>query len=172
MKYTSLDDIFRAYHKEIEAWLCRQTRCKDTAADLLQETFLRFKPLYESPSSSSVRQVKAYLYRIAHNLAIDHFRKKKMQCTESMPEDESVELTEDNCGPEQTIDFQQRLQAVSQAVDLLPPRCREVFLLVRIHGMNYIEVGEKLSISPKTAFSHMAKALYLLQATMNDNKNS
>ncbi len=170
MKNTSLDDIFRAYHKELEAWLRSQTRCKETAADLLQDTFLRFKPLYEAPSG--IKQVRAYLYRIAQNLAIDHFRKTKVQPMDAMPEEEFADLAEDSRGPEQAIDFQQRLQAVSQAVELLPPRCREVFLLVRVHGMSYIEIGEKLGISPKTAFAHMAKALYLLQSTINDNLNS
>lgn len=169
MKNTSLDEIFRAHHKELEAYLRCQTNCQDTVADLVQDTFIRFKPLYEKPPG--IQQVRAYLFRIAHNLVIDHFRKMRAQPADLMANEDFCDLVEDGRGPEQAVDFQQRLQVVSQAVDALPPRCREVFLLVRVHDMNYVEVSEKLGISPKTVFAHMTKALCLLKSTVDENLN-
>lgn len=49
----------------------------------------------------------------------------------------------------------------------MPPRAREVFLLSRIEGLTYVEIGERLGISPKTVFGHMVVALERLRAQMN-----
>ena len=48
----------------------------------------------------------------------------------------------------------------------MPAPCREIFLLVRVEGLTYVQIGERLGISPKTAYSRMVRALDLLKLGM------
>ena len=48
----------------------------------------------------------------------------------------------------------------------MPEPCREVFLMVRVEGLTYVEIGERLGISSKTAFNRMVRALDLLKLGM------
>lgn len=60
----------------------------------------------------------------------------------------------------------QELERLQMLVDALPPRCRDVFLLSRIEGLTFVEIGQRLHISPKTAFGHMVTALEKLKTGM------
>ena len=53
--------------------------------------------------------------------------------------------------------------AVRAAINELPPRCREVFELSRIHGLKYAEIAETLGISQKTVEAQMGKALRVMR---------
>jgi RNA polymerase sigma-70 factor (ECF subfamily) len=48
---------------------------------------------------------------------------------------------------------------LEQIIYDLPPKCREVFLMCRVEGKSYTEIGDALGISPRTVESHMRKAL-------------
>ena len=67
---------------------------------------------------------------------------------------------------EQVVLTRQELAILQQAVDELPPRCREVFVLARLEGPTYAQIGTRLGISPKTAFSHTVKALAHLHSRL------
>lgn len=51
---------------------------------------------------------------------------------------------------------------MESALDTLPARCREVFLLAKLHGLKYREIAEKLEVSEKTVENQMTKAVKLL----------
>ena len=53
--------------------------------------------------------------------------------------------------------------AVERAIAALPPRRREIFILVRVHGLSYGEVAEILQISPQTVANQMSAALTTLR---------
>lgn len=160
------EDIFKAHHKELEQFLRRKVGDPEMAADLVQDTFIRFKPLYETPPG--VQKVRAYLFRIARNLAIDHFRREQIRCTDSVPEEVLDEIPTEVAGPEAQAINQKRLEAIRAAVAQLPPRSREVFIMVRMQGMTHAEIGAALDISPKTVFSHFTRALQLLKAHLDE----
>ncbi len=58
---------------------------------------------------------------------------------------------------------EERTQMVRAAVDRLPPRCREVFELVRLEGLSYADTAAALGISPKTVDAQLGKALRRLR---------
>ncbi len=74
MSPKDLKRLFLAYRFEIQAYLVRQLQDIETAADLTQETFLRYA---QQPATSTVLQARANLYRTARNLAINHVRGKR-----------------------------------------------------------------------------------------------
>lgn len=61
-----------------------------------------------------------------------------------------------------TVALRQRLQHLQKIIERLPPRCREVFWLLRVEGYTQPEIAERMGISLKTVEGHVARALVLL----------
>lgn len=103
------------------------------------------------------QSLKSYLYKIANNLVIDHFRKKGVEQSyfaADPPDDASVTTDE--------VDFELREQ-IEQAVAGLPPPVRQVFQMSRFDGLKYHEIAKALEISVKTVEARMSKALASLR---------
>ena len=71
--------LFLAHRRELQAYLTRLLRSPDRAADLTQETFLRFAEYSGANPSAVITHERSYLYRTAHNLAVDHMRRESRE---------------------------------------------------------------------------------------------
>ena len=157
--------IFQALFTKEYSKLCRYalTFLHDThqAEDVVQETFIK---IWErKPELISSPEINFYLVTAVRNNCISALRKLKsagVQYTEESPEPE----------PEPFITATQQRETASEqslkiaaALDLLPPKCREVFLLVKMQGLTYKQAAETLSISVKTVENQMGKAIRVLR---------
>jgi RNA polymerase sigma-70 factor (ECF subfamily) len=68
---------------------------------------------------------------------------------------------------DEDIDLSQRDALLWRAVDALPERCREIFLMSKRDGMSGAEIAEELGISPKTVENQITKAYRSLRDTLN-----
>jgi RNA polymerase sigma-70 factor (ECF subfamily) len=107
--------------------------------------------------------IAGYFIRTGRNLAIDHGRRQRIA-----PFVQGVEhleaIADRTPSPEDYAISRHELQRLQRAIDGLPPRAREVFVMARLDGLSYVEIGTQLGISPKTVFSHMVTALERLKA--------
>ena len=126
-----LETLFLAHGQELQAYLTRQLRDPHTAADLLQDTFLRFAT---GAPAEQLANPRAFLYRIAGNLALD-------------PSADDI------------VAGREELAILAAAVDELPEKCREVFLLYRGRGLAMRAIAATLGITEKTVENHIAKAM-------------
>ena len=132
----------------------------DTGEDVVQEAFVR---LWEERARWWVSSSpKAVLYRIARNLALNElkaagFRERQLERTGE---------TSTSPTPIQLLECEELHQAVTQAVNALPPRRREVFMLARFHGMSHREIAQTLEIAPQTVANQMATALATLEGAL------
>ena len=70
-----------------------------------------------------------------------------------------------SCMPDETPEEGKALQDIlDSALETLPPRCKDVFLLAKLQGLKYREIAEKLEVSEKTVENQMTKAIKLLRA--------
>jgi RNA polymerase sigma factor (sigma-70 family) len=140
----TIEHLFQKHRHELARTIYRIVRCEQAAADLVQETYVRFLNMARSASISFPR---ALLFRTAKNLAIDHIRKGKFESHG----DDTIGLVPDRPSEapsaEQALSDKQRFQIFLAAVDSLPPRCREAFLLHRVHECSYREIAHRLSIT-------------------------
>lgn len=147
--------LFLQYQPDLMQFLTYKVSCSEIAADLTQETYLR---IADRTDLDKIDNIKAYLFRIANNLALDHLRSRTRQLKR-----EGGELNEDIAStdpePETILADQQQIEFLQQAIVTLPPKCREVFLLCRVEGKSYAEVAAELSISRRTVESHIRKAM-------------
>ena len=149
--------LFLAHRRELHAYLTRKLRNADTAADLTQETFLRFAELRGRDQGMVVANERSYLYRTAHNLAVDHLRREQRRKTDAC---ESVLETAPDNGPspEEIVSGRDELTIVRAAIHELPERTKQVFILTRIDGLTYAQAAERLRISDSSVQKHLAKA--------------
>ncbi len=126
---------FKLYGKEIYSYLRRLIGEEETAKDLLQETFLRAMKI-----SLEERTAKSYLYKIAHNLAMDYFREKN-----HFREINFFEEIKEN--PEKIVENQEIWK-------ILNPMEKSVLILYYQQGYSYKEISNKLGIPLNTVKSY------------------
>gem|GEM_PF-1349151 len=136
---------------------------RETAEDLTQETFIRF--WQNAEKIDLLLSGKAYLYRIAHNLAINH-AKRTPRVYELSGEDALKEKNES-----ENLDYIFLLDDYQKAVNSLPERCRAVFILCRFDGFEYSEIAEILGITLQTVKNQMSKALAVLRKRLQAHLN-
>lgn len=156
MSGRNLKQLFLDYRAEIHIYLTQQLQDIDLAADLTQETFLRYA---QQPASTAITQERAYLYRTARNLAIDHLRARQRQQTKATPNEVLADIAEDRPSPEDATDAKQRLALLHGIVEELPLRTRQILILIRIEGKSYAETAELMDLSISAIQKHMNFAI-------------
>ncbi|NHN37818.1 RNA polymerase sigma factor [Pseudomaricurvus alcaniphilus] len=131
---------------------------REDVDDLLQETYLRAT---QASGARPVLAPKAYLYKIASNLAINYRARSDYRLTDAVEDLDSLGVLVNNISPEQELDGSKRFIELCQAVGALPEQCRRVFVLKKINGMSNLEIAEQLDISVSTVDKHIAKGLVM-----------
>ena len=154
----AFDAIFRAWYAPLvrmaEGMLRQRAVAEEVVQDVMLELWRRRETL--SPDGSP----QAYLFQATRNRALNHLRHVRVE--ERGETNAAAELTmpasADRSLAEGEIDV-----AVREAIATLPPRCREVFELSRMHGLKYAEIAQTLGVSVKAVEAQMGKALRTLR---------
>lgn len=123
------------------------------AEDLAQEVYL--KALRNIDSLTDLSLVKFWLYRVTRNTCLDYSRKRELRRHYSL-EPEHQQL--DSQTPESQIMAQEQLRSLKEAVQQLPKKQREVFIMKEYGDLSYQEIGEALKINPGTVMSRLNRA--------------
>jgi len=165
--------IVRRYGPPILGYLTKMTGRKEQAEDLFQETFKR---LHEKAHTFRGDSLRPWLYRIATNLAISDFRKRKpavplnhsADCPDSraqllvaVPADKSSE-------PSHQAQLAEQAQQVRDAIDELPDRQKATLLLAYYQQLNYTQIARVLDCSVGTVKTQMFRALKTLARKLPD----
>jgi RNA polymerase sigma-70 factor (ECF subfamily) len=145
----------------MEALVSRRVGCRATAADLVQDLFVRFwrRPLVQ------VEELNTYLLRCAGNIAIDHLRNEGTRARlheEQIPD--GPELCSDS--PQAALEASIDLRHIEAALRGLPEKTRQIFLLNRIHGRKYGEIANVMGLSQSAVEKHMMRALQACKASL------
>lgn len=159
----ALEAIFRAHYAGMAAFVERFVRANDVAEELVQDVFLKLWRKREE--LSEIESLRTYLYRAARNTALNWLRRQKLErrwLEEHAGDGEPATThTADDDATGQEV-----AEAVQAAIQRLPPRCREVFLMSRDGGMTYAEIARALEISVKTVETQMGRALKALRLAL------
>lgn len=158
----AFERVYRAYVVALCQLADSYVRSRDTAEDIVQELFTwlwanrhDFRPEHG---------LRAYLFGAVRNRALNALR------DEATASRASERLSAAAVGIAGTADAELLASdletALEAAVGGMPPRCREVFLLLRTQSLTYAEVAVILGISPKTVEVHMGRALAILRARL------
>ncbi len=158
----AFERLFRAYAGPLCVFVGRTVRDPDIAEEIIQDVFF---DIWRRQAEWQPRtNVRAYLYKSARNRALDYLDHRRV-VEHWQGQDGSGE--EDESGRADAGLLQQELEeAVAHAVEQLPERRKEIFLLTRRHDMTYAEVAETLGISVNTVETQMTRAFRALRKSL------
>lgn len=144
------------------------------AEDLLQETFIKAVKTIQSGRYNEEGKFLPWITRIAHNMAIDHFRKSKRYPTVVMEDGSNVfntlEFAEDSFESQQIK--QETYAKLRELIQTLPEAQREVLMMRHYMQMSFQEIAETTGVSINTALGRMRYALINLRKRMNQSDKS
>lgn len=152
--------VYRQHREEVVSLLRRRLDNPDDVAELAQEAFLRILRYRQCEPES----LKHLLIRIVLNLAASHGARARQQRQHVALEDET--LVSNAPALEDDLAEEQQVQHTLHAVQTLPTRCRQVFLLRLVHGLRQREIAQRCGVSTRMVEMHLAKAQGLLRARM------
>ncbi|MBL9216032.1 MAG: sigma-70 family RNA polymerase sigma factor [Opitutaceae bacterium] len=125
--------------------------------DLVQEAYTR---VIHAHRQGRLTSVKAFLFTVTRNLAIDMFRRRgRTSNHEPISDVAALPALDEAADPVASLELQRRREVLIEAVASLPERCREVMMLRHLDGMHYKEIAERLGISPHTVKVHIVKGV-------------
>ena len=126
--------------------------------EIAQETFLR---AFAAEASEDVLMPRAYLYRIARNLALNEKARIATHKNDSLEDLSNPDVLGSGDQPDaaQHLDGKRNMAIFAEAISALPAQCRQVFLLRKVHGLSQKAVAERLNIAPSTVEKHVALGL-------------
>ncbi|OZS72769.1 RNA polymerase subunit sigma [Providencia rettgeri] len=142
------------------------------ADDLSQDVFTLWLNRKEQ---TPVKESRAYLFKIANHVLIDHWRRNQRQTkSETSIDDVTHEphFEQSQADPSEILEHQQRIQRLSEALETLPPRRREAFLLYRFDGLSQSEIAERMEISISMVEKHIAAALVHCKKNLDNQGNN
>ncbi len=148
--------LFNQYRPELKRSVQSTLGNADDAEDIVQDAFHN---LIRMESLEKVENPRAFLHKTATNLALNHLRKNRYRQShiESLdPEEQSPTLEREVFAIDDVEKLQKRIHS-------LPELTREVFLLNRMSGLSYTEIGKQLNLSNSQVQKHISKALSFLR---------
>lgn len=149
--------LFRKYYEPLYFFATRWIRDTQVAEDIVQDLFVK---LWTNRQRLQIESnLKSYLYRAVKNRTLNI---QKQVSKMSHPEDQSSLPNISNSTPEQELIEKEKSTAIHRAIDDLPKKCRQIYLMKRYDNLTYGEIAEILDISINTVKTHMKRALKIL----------
>jgi RNA polymerase sigma factor (sigma-70 family) len=163
----SLDTWFKheilVHEASLVRYLLRTWPNRQEVYDLRQDTYVR---VYEAAEKSRPQSPKSFLFATARNLMADHIRRRRIVAIDAVGDLDALNVLIDTISSEHRASGQEELRRLAEAIDHLPPKCREAVWMRRVDDLPQKEVATRLGISQKTVEKHVMKGMKLLAAAM------
>ncbi len=146
---------FRRLYLPLGMYALRIVDNADDAEDLVEDAFIKAWEAIEK--GAEIENFKAFIYRSVRNVCISFLRKKR----ETVGEEYIPEVDDE------IIDTSVRDAKIWKAIDELPTKCREIFLMSKRDGLTNEEIAEELGLSIKTVKNQMTKAFARLREALS-----
>ncbi len=164
----AFNQLVDRYHSKVFTTIFLIVKDQDVAEDLLQDVFVKVLHTLNSDKYNEEGKFQPWVMRIAHNLAIDHFRKAKRYPTILLEDGSnlfnSMSFAEDS-SEEQRIK-EETLAFVRNLIDELPEAQKEVVIMRHYLDMSFQEIAEQTGVSINTALGRMRYALNHIRKKM------
>jgi RNA polymerase sigma-70 factor (ECF subfamily) len=155
---------------EVDAWFVREIlpleaalmqylqhnwRNKSDIADLRQDIYVQ---VYESALKGLPESPKAFVFTSARHLLIRRMRREQIVPFEAVSDFDALGAAIETPGPENSVIARDELRRLQGAVDRLPPRAREAFVMQQVEGLSRREIAQRMGVSEKTVKTHLRDA--------------
>ena len=152
----------------LKRYLGRLIKSREAADDLAQEAFIR---AFAAEGVRVIESPKAFLFKVAKNLALNELAKQSAMAFEPLGDFEGQEVLEDSsqAAVDDVVDSRERIRLLARAIAALPPQCAKVFILRKMQGLSQKEIAIRLNISVRTVENHVATGLSRCRAYMREH---
>lgn len=157
------ESLIEKHRQELHRFLMHRVSCTETANDLLQDIFLRLVTL---KSNEPIQNPRAFIYRIAANLATDYLRQKRMMVDVTAAE--CRDLVDEGAEPETIVFGQQQIGLCEQALSELSPLSLKILMMSRFEGYTHKQIADELGISVSWVEKNIMAALKQCKRALNN----
>ena len=151
------------YYAKLCVYALGLTKDQFKAEDIVQEVFLK---LWAKRTKLSTEfSIKNYLYKSVYNEFVDQYRKnKKISAIEEEHVRSLSAIVEDHNDEE----INRLIAIVKNEIELLPIKCKTIFIMAKLEGLTYNEIAEFQQVSFRTVENQMAKAFEIIRNKIGD----
>ena len=158
-KYSDISSLWLKYKSGIKYYILKKVKNEELANDLSHEVLMK---IYNSCCSSTrIRNIKSWMFQIAHNTTID-FLKKQNKFTDEVPE---------NYDSNSYDVYQEANELIEPLMELIPVKYRIPLQLSDIDELKQQEVAHKLNLSLTATKSRIQRARNLLKEKIIECSN-
>lgn len=141
----------------LRAWLQSRFPTGVDVDDIVQEAYLH---VLQARESTPMQSPKAFLFATARNLALDQFRRRQVVRFLPLVETDAWAVLDEGEGIPEAIARNQELETLTEAIQSLPDRCRQIFTLRKVYGMSQPDIAKKLGVSAHTVSAQLTIGLH------------
>lgn len=165
---TAVTSTFIEHGNYLKAFLRRFMHRQDDIEDIAQEAYAR---AFKVEQETNINHPKTLLFTIAKNIALNELRAKSRRVTDYIEECNNPPEVP-TATVEDEVEALDKLEVYCVAVDKLPPQCRRVYLLRKVHGLRHKEIAEKLNISVRSVERHLQKGAIRCRASLRSHDST
>src|SRR5262245_9588298 len=158
----AFETLYRRHRGALYRFMLRAIKQRSTAKELFQEVWIRV--IEARTRYAPQARFTTWLYTIAHNLLVDHWRKKGLSLVSLDNEDAPSE----SANPARQAEARESLGRLLEALDALPPAQREAFLLHEESGLSVAEIAAVTGTNEEAAKSRLRYATAKLKAAIDE----
>lgn len=159
--------MFGKYRNQLFGYLYKVTKSKELAEEIVLDVFLKL--WHGREAVTEIQNFEAFIYKVAHNKAIDFFRAaKRSQALQQALWEAITEAPVADTADNQLI-FKNTDALIKEAINQLSPQRKKVFELRHYEDLSYAEIAATLNLSSNTVRNHLAASLQFIREYLEKN---
>ncbi|MHC9083607.1 RNA polymerase sigma factor [Luteimonas sp. RIT-PG2_3] len=156
-------DHILPHEPDLRAWLRRRMPRSFELDDIVQETYAVLAGLAEV---SHITDPRGYFFTSAQSVVLQQVRRAQVVSFETVAELDKLDAARDDFDPERHAVAGDELRRIAALILALPEKCRQAFVLRKVHGLSQREISDRMGISENTVEKHICKGLRVLTEEM------
>lgn len=157
-------EVFKRYTPRLYAYILRIVKNEQLAREFVQETFLRL--WVHRDKLREIHLPGSWLFRIAANLAVEYLRREAIR--NNLQDKVYARMKPGEFGVTEAVEEREMAGIIRRAVDSLPEKRKEVYLLSREAGLSHQEIADQLGIAVTTVKTHIGLALQAIREQLHN----
>jgi RNA polymerase sigma-70 factor, Bacteroides expansion family 1 len=147
-------EIFHFYSRRLTPWLLKKTKDAAAAEEIMQDIFLKL--WVNRDRLANIDNPEGYIYKVAANLMLDHFRKLAME-HKILNQFQNGKTGAADASSQGVVDLRDTQKLIEQAVQQLPDQRKRIYTM-RQEGMSYQQIADELQLSINTVKNQLIAA--------------
>ena len=153
--HQEITTLYEEYNETLVRYLTIRMRSKHDAVEVAQEAYIR---LIRKDNLNDIDCFQSFLFRTATNISIDVQRQRARQ-DKNFANSKSLFGHIDEITPERDLCAKQGLVELAEALEELPPKCREAFRLYKFKDLSHAEIADQMGLSVSSIRKYVTRGL-------------